>query len=225
MRDISNNLKLYRAEIFKTIDIEQPHFAANAETGLKPLLAGYDIEEVPVSWINRTIDMGSSSFHIAGVAPGYFRALAGMVWNSWRDRKRLIALRADRILPQPAKAKTRPSANERGFVPGLRFQKYPSSSRRRRSRARFFDVRIIAYQNYPRENPSLRRLPIRISSTALRFRRNGRTLPQDGRGGLRIGNRRTQGNRRAAFCDSKTVRENQSGESAGHRLRFGAFPV
>jgi dolichol-phosphate mannosyltransferase len=64
MRDISNNLKLYHSEIFKTIDIDQPGFAANAETGLKPLLSGYDIREVPISWINRTIDMGVSSFRI-----------------------------------------------------------------------------------------------------------------------------------------------------------------
>ena len=43
VRDVSNNLKLYRADILKTLDIEEPHFAANMETGLKPLLAGYDI--------------------------------------------------------------------------------------------------------------------------------------------------------------------------------------
>ena len=54
VHDISNNLKLYRTEIFRAIEIEERHFAANAELGLKPLLAGYDIEEVPISWINRT---------------------------------------------------------------------------------------------------------------------------------------------------------------------------
>ena len=75
VRDVSNNLKLYRSEILKTLDIEEPHFAANMETGLKPLLAGYDIREVPVSWINRTTAMGASSFRIVRVAPGYFRAL------------------------------------------------------------------------------------------------------------------------------------------------------
>src|SRR5580700_4162852 len=41
IRDISNNLKLYRAEILKNLNIEQNHFAANVETGLKPILAGY----------------------------------------------------------------------------------------------------------------------------------------------------------------------------------------
>src|SRR6478672_8019746 len=36
--DISNNLKLYRSEVLKSIEIDQGHFAANAETGLKPWL-------------------------------------------------------------------------------------------------------------------------------------------------------------------------------------------
>ena len=88
MRDISNNLKLYRADILKNLDIEEPHFAANAETGLKPLLAGYDIREVPISWINRTIDMGSSSFRIANLAPNYFVVLLRLVLNGWRRRGR-----------------------------------------------------------------------------------------------------------------------------------------
>jgi dolichol-phosphate mannosyltransferase len=89
MRDISNNLKLYRAEIFKSIDIEQPGFAANAETGLKPLLSGYDICEVPISWINRTIDMGVSSFRIGKVAPGYLGALTEVVLQAWQGRHKL----------------------------------------------------------------------------------------------------------------------------------------
>ena len=87
MRDISNNLKLYRAEILRELDIEQPHFAANAETGLKPLLRGYDIREVPISWINRTMDMGKSSFRIAKVAPDYFSALLQVAWNCRRHPK------------------------------------------------------------------------------------------------------------------------------------------
>jgi len=87
LRDISNNLKLYRADILKELKIEQPHFAANAETGLKPLLRGYDLWEVPVSWINRSIEMGSSSFQIAGAAPGYLSALLHLIWRSWREQK------------------------------------------------------------------------------------------------------------------------------------------
>lgn len=90
MRDISNNLKLYRSDIFKTLEIHQPGFAANAETGLKPLLSGYDICEVPISWINRTIDMGVSSFRIRKVAPGYMGALTQVVFQAWRHRQKLI---------------------------------------------------------------------------------------------------------------------------------------
>jgi hypothetical protein len=86
VRDISNNLKLYRADILKNLNIEQDHFAANVETGLKPVLAGYDIKEVPISWINRSSDMGTSSFRLLGLAPGYFFALVRMVWESWRSR-------------------------------------------------------------------------------------------------------------------------------------------
>lgn len=83
-RDTSNNLKLYRAEILKELEIEDPGFAANAETGLKPLVSGYDLKEVPISWINRTIAMGSSSFRIPRVAPHYASVLARLVWRSWR---------------------------------------------------------------------------------------------------------------------------------------------
>lgn len=86
VRDTSNNLKIYRAPILKELDIEEPHFAANVETGLKPLLQGYDIVEVPISWINRTIGMGKSSFRIAAVAPDYFAALLRIVWNAWRKK-------------------------------------------------------------------------------------------------------------------------------------------
>jgi glycosyltransferase involved in cell wall biosynthesis len=78
-RDLSNNLKLYRADILKDLVIEEPHFAANAETGLKPVLAGYRIEEVPISWINRTLDMGNSTFKVAKVAPGYASALFNVI--------------------------------------------------------------------------------------------------------------------------------------------------
>ena len=88
VRDLSNNLKIYRAEILKTIAIESPHFAANVETGLRPLLAGYDVVEVPISWIGRTAGMGASSFRIARVGPGYFAALVRILWQTWGLRRR-----------------------------------------------------------------------------------------------------------------------------------------
>jgi dolichol-phosphate mannosyltransferase len=88
VRDISNNLKLMRADILKNISIEHDHFAANVETGLKPILAGYDIQEAPVSWINRTIEMGQSSFQILRVAPGYLLTLLRIVVRPMRREAR-----------------------------------------------------------------------------------------------------------------------------------------
>jgi len=90
VRDISNNLKLYRAEILKGLEIEEDHFAANVETGLKPVLAGYDIREVPMSWINRTAEMGSSSFKLLGVGSGYLSALLRIIFNVWRGRRGFV---------------------------------------------------------------------------------------------------------------------------------------
>jgi dolichol-phosphate mannosyltransferase len=84
--DISNNLKLYKAEILKNLEITEHHFAANAEIGLKSIAAGYRIKEVPVSWINRTADMGGSSFRLLGVGPHYLRALRD-VFRWMRDPK------------------------------------------------------------------------------------------------------------------------------------------
>lgn len=86
-RDISNNLKLYRSDIFKNMEISSPHFSANLETGLRPLLAGHDIVEVPISWINRGSEMGSSTFYLRRVGMAYARALV-ICWRENRFRTR-----------------------------------------------------------------------------------------------------------------------------------------
>jgi hypothetical protein len=80
-RDVTNNLKLYRSEILKNMELRSPHFSVNLETGLKPLLAGYDIIEVPISWVNRTPEMGSSSFSVRKVGLAYATTLFGF-WRS-----------------------------------------------------------------------------------------------------------------------------------------------
>jgi SAM-dependent methyltransferase len=90
VHDVSNNLKLFRSQILKDIPIKEDHFAANAETGLKPIVSGYRIKEVPISWINRTIDMGTSSFKILRVGPNYLLAL----WDVIRSSREL-ARRSD----------------------------------------------------------------------------------------------------------------------------------
>jgi dolichol-phosphate mannosyltransferase len=74
-RDLTNNLKLMKREVVESLRITQPHFAVNAETGLQPLLMGFSVREVPISWINRTPDMGVSSFRLAKVGGGYWRVL------------------------------------------------------------------------------------------------------------------------------------------------------
>jgi dolichol-phosphate mannosyltransferase len=99
VRDTSNNLKIYRADVLKTLVIEQSHFAANVETGLKPLLSGYRIKEVPISWINRTADMGRSSFRIVKVAPDYFLALVKMIWVAWRGQRNHFCARTEEGRP------------------------------------------------------------------------------------------------------------------------------
>ncbi|MGG6266018.1 glycosyltransferase [Leptolyngbya sp. AN03gr2] len=75
IRDLTNNLKLMRREVVEQLQLTQPGFAINAETGLQPLLMGYSVKEVPISWINRTPDMGVSSFRLVKVGGGYWQVL------------------------------------------------------------------------------------------------------------------------------------------------------
>ncbi|MGH2824735.1 MAG: glycosyltransferase family 2 protein, partial [Thermoleophilaceae bacterium] len=74
-RDLTNNLKLIRHEVIERLELVEPGFAANAEIGLQPLLMGYRVQEVPISWVNRTPDMGNSSFRLVRVGGGYGRVL------------------------------------------------------------------------------------------------------------------------------------------------------
>jgi hypothetical protein len=74
-RDLTNNLKLMRREVAEKLQLLEPGFAVNAETGLQPLLMGYNVKEVPISWINRAPDMGMSSFRLLRVGGGYGRVL------------------------------------------------------------------------------------------------------------------------------------------------------
>jgi hypothetical protein len=69
----------------REMNITQDGFAANAETGLRPLLEGRDVKEVPIAWINRSADMGVSTFRVARVAPGYAMALARMLRGYYRS--------------------------------------------------------------------------------------------------------------------------------------------
>ena len=74
-RDLTNNLKLMRREVAQNLLLREPGFAINAETGLQPLLMGYRLKEVPISWIGRSVDMGASSFRVFKAGGGYWRVL------------------------------------------------------------------------------------------------------------------------------------------------------
>jgi dolichol-phosphate mannosyltransferase len=78
IRDVTNNLKIMRREVAQDLRLRQPGFAANAETGLQPLVLGYSLKQVPISWINRTPGMGTSSFRLVQVGGGYWTVLAGL---------------------------------------------------------------------------------------------------------------------------------------------------
>ena len=75
IRDVTNNLKIMRREVVADLQLRQPGFAANAETGLQPLLLGYKVSQVPISWIGRTPGMGISSFRLRGAGSGYWQVL------------------------------------------------------------------------------------------------------------------------------------------------------
>ncbi len=80
-RDVTNNLKLMRKDVVDRLDLHEPGFAVNAETGLQPILMGCSVTEVPISWINREPDMGTSSFRLAKVGGGYWRVLRRLWWR------------------------------------------------------------------------------------------------------------------------------------------------
>ena len=87
-RDLTNNLKLMRREVAERIRFTQPGFAVNVVTGLQPLLMGYKVKEVPISWINRTPNMGMSSFRLAHVGGGYCQVLLHLWLKQTLDRGR-----------------------------------------------------------------------------------------------------------------------------------------
>jgi hypothetical protein len=77
-RDLTNNLRLMRREIVDRLILFEPGFAINAEIGLQPLIMGYRVKEIPLSWIGRGSDMGTSSFRVIKVGGGYWRVLYGL---------------------------------------------------------------------------------------------------------------------------------------------------
>ncbi|PYX05662.1 MAG: glycosyl transferase family 2 [Acidobacteria bacterium] len=92
-RDLTNNLKLMRREVVVSMQLREPGFAVNAETGLQPLILGYRVKEVPISWINRSPGMGASSFRLVRVGGGYWRVLLGIWLKQTCDAGAYVDLR------------------------------------------------------------------------------------------------------------------------------------
>jgi dolichol-phosphate mannosyltransferase len=74
-KDLTNNFKLYKKEVFNSLPLSSDDYAINAETGLYPVLMGYNIGEIPVIWFARSRNMGVSKFKLFSVAPGYIKVL------------------------------------------------------------------------------------------------------------------------------------------------------
>jgi hypothetical protein len=82
-----------RRDVVDKLQLTQPGFAVNAETGLQPMLMGFSVKEVPISWINRTPDMGMSSFRLFRVGGGYWQVLLQLRLKTlfdqdWKKRRR-----------------------------------------------------------------------------------------------------------------------------------------
>jgi dolichol-phosphate mannosyltransferase len=90
-RDATNNLKLMKREVLDHLHIESNDFAANAETGLQPILLGYNVREVPISWINRSVDMGFSSFNLFKTGPNYIRVLFRLIGRKWSGKNIVLS--------------------------------------------------------------------------------------------------------------------------------------
>lgn len=75
-RDLTNNFKLYKREIFQSLPWKSDGFAMNAETGILPVVSSYRIGEVPISWINRKPGMGLSKFRLFRHGWGYVQVIA-----------------------------------------------------------------------------------------------------------------------------------------------------
>jgi len=81
-KDLSNNFKLYRKELFQKLPYLSNDFAMNAETGILPIIYGYKIKEVPVSWVGRNKHMGKTKFSILKYGPSYVK----VIFNLMRKR-------------------------------------------------------------------------------------------------------------------------------------------
>jgi dolichol-phosphate mannosyltransferase len=88
--DLTNNFKLYKADIFRSMPWQSDGFAMNAETGLLPILFGYKVVEVPVVWASRGPQMGKSKFGLLKQSGGYFQVIFHTLWLAWSKKNKRV---------------------------------------------------------------------------------------------------------------------------------------
>lgn len=83
-KDLSNNFKLYKKELFQKLPYSSNNFAMNAETGILPIIYGYKIKEVPVSWVARDKTMGKSDFSVLKYGPSYTKIIFNLIRKKYK---------------------------------------------------------------------------------------------------------------------------------------------
>ncbi len=84
--DLTNNFKLYKKSMYLKLPLSENSYAINAETGLYPILMGYKIKELPVTWYARTHDEGISKFKLLSFGPAYGRVILN-AFRLFRQRR------------------------------------------------------------------------------------------------------------------------------------------
>lgn len=79
-KDLTNNFKLYKADIARKMPWKSGGFSMNAETGILPIIFGYKVGEAPVAWISRNPEMGKSKFKLFKVGWGYIEVMVYALW-------------------------------------------------------------------------------------------------------------------------------------------------
>jgi len=97
--DLTNNFKLYKREIFRDFPWKSNDFSMNAETGLLPILWGYRIHEVPVSWVQRKTHMGRSKLNACRHSWGYITVIPAVL-RTIKDQKQKRAGEATSLARQ-----------------------------------------------------------------------------------------------------------------------------
>jgi len=78
--DIANSFKMYKKEVIRSITTEAEGFEISVELPLKAFFSGYEITEVPTTWIDRK--RGKSKFHVLKQGSNYFKLY---IWALWKE--------------------------------------------------------------------------------------------------------------------------------------------